>query len=146
MKQHDLNERDQNQKLAKEIYDNMLVPLQHVINDISSLGNSIFDNEKKNTDTNGNVIIPDHIPPMLEEHSNVLYAKLNMLILYLSPNEFESQMKVASALSSSVNRIVKSYNQRIWNEETTKSLIESRDVANNLYGCLVKDLRLLKKL
>jgi len=144
MKQYDLLEREINQKLAKEIYDNLLVPLQHVLNDITSLGDSVFDKERRKDDGRGNIEIPEHIPPKLEEHANILNAKLNMLILYANDKEYTKQFETASGLSKSIDGILKSYNYREWTKETTSSLINSKKVASELYSNIVENIKQIK--
>ena len=144
IKQSELAEREFNQKLAKEIYENLLTPLQHVMNDIQSLGDSLFIKESRQTAANGKIIIPEHIPPQMEEHANMLYAKLNMLILYTDKSDYQEHFEKAKSLSVSIKTILKSYNDRTWKKETSESLLEAKKTASTLYNNLVDVIGRLK--
>jgi len=143
LKQNELQEKELNQKLAHEIYINLLTPLQCVLNDIQILGDSIFEIGTRQSDASGNVIIPEHIQPQMDEHANVFYAKLNMLILYANKSNYEDCFGKAKELSKSIKEIIKSYNERTWKRETSESLLEAKKIANTLYTDIIDIIRQL---
>ena len=79
IRQHELFNKEMNQKLAHEIYDNLLIPLQYVLIDVSNLIDSLLEQQKK---SNVNIMILESISTQLDGHANEFNAKLNMIILY----------------------------------------------------------------
>ncbi len=134
MIQYRLTEIEIHRKIAYEIYENMLVPLQSVMNDISTLGDSLFDNGKQKKDDNGKIVIPEKLPPQLAEHQNIFKAKTNMLVLYAHKEVYNELFNTANNLSKEIDVIITHYYDRIWSKNASESLVKSKKLASKLYA------------
>jgi len=143
MMQHRLTEIKMNRKIAHEIYENMLVPLQNVLNDINYLGESLFDDGKRKTDNNGNIIIPENLSSLLEEHENTLKAKFNMLVLYINKDAYKDLFNATNNLSKEIDIIIKHYNERTWTSNASESVIKSKKLASKLYEDIIEHIKMI---
>ncbi len=144
MMQYRLIEIKTNRKMAHEIYENILVPLQNVLNDINYLGESLFDDRKQNTDNNGGIVMPENLSPLLEEHGNTLKAKLNMIVLYVNKDSYQNLFNATIKLSKEIDLIIKHYNERTWTRSASESVIKSRELASKLYEDIIEHIKILR--
>lgn len=130
-------------KNSHEFYENILVPLQHLGNDIKLFGDTLF-YSSKDKDANGNFIIPI-IPDNMYKHANIFYAKLNMLVLYVDSSVYRDIMNKAKILADDVNNIIDCYEKsRMWVSDDTARLVKARNNSDELYATLVNILHIQK--
>jgi hypothetical protein len=135
IKQYELVEKETQKKFVEEIYNNFLAPLQYVLSDLQQLGDYLFSVEDRKKDIRGNVELkfPQNIELKLNEHINIFSAKLNMVILYTTEEKYAKYFSMGREIQETIKTIMKSYSEKVWTEDTTKSFLKGKDVADNLY-------------
>lgn len=143
MLNYSLSEKMNESKNSHEFYENILVPLQHLGNDIKLFGDNLF-YSPKDKDDSGNLIMPP-IPQDMYKHANIFYAKLNMIVLYVDSSVYRDIMDKAKILADDVNNIIECYEKsRMWVSDDTARLVKARNNSDELYNILVNILHIQK--
>lgn len=145
MRHYELLEKDYNQKLAENIYQNIMMPLQKVINDISRLGDSVFLEKHQIKSDSGDVVVPVDTFLQLEFDVNALKAKLNMTILYADRLTYREIFILSKEMTINLEKIVSSYGDRKWTRETSEGLINAKNSTAKLYEKLIEMIENLNK-